>query len=124
MMRVKDQLDRAGVALVAVGSGTPAQARRFVENFNFKGEMYLDQELAAFKAFGLVRGFWKTLGPASLVRGAKTLSQGFHQGLPAGDLWQQGGVFVVGPGNQIHFEHRDRYAGDHADPREVLAACR
>lgn len=124
MMGIKDKLDQAGVALIAIGSGTPAQARSFAKNFNFTGELYLDRELLSFKAFGLARGFWKTLGPASLARGARTLSQGYFQGLSAGDLWQQGGVFILGPGNRIQFEHRDRYAGHHADPQDVLAACR
>lgn len=124
MNTIKDDLDKLGVTLVAIGSGTPSQARDFVEKFNFTGEMYVDKDIGSFKAFGLERGFFKTLGPGSLAKGIKTMGKGFRQGLSAGDLWQQGGVFVLGPGNQLLFEHKDIKAGYHADPKDVLAACR
>jgi hypothetical protein len=35
---------------------------------------------------------------------------------------QQGGTFVLGPGEAMRFEWRDRHAGDHPDLRDVLAA--
>jgi hypothetical protein len=123
LMGIHDRLTEAGVTLIAVGSGSPGQAREFAEKFSFKGEIYVDRDLGSFKAFRLERGITKTLGPSSLIQGVKALGQGFRQGLSAGDLWQQGGVFVIGPGNRMLFEHRDRFAGDHADPKDVLAAC-
>lgn len=124
MMEIKDELSAEGVALVAIGSGTPEQARTFVDHFGFTGEMYVDPDLDAYQAFDLEKGFWKTLGPASISRGLKVMKQGFHQGRSAGALWQQGGVFVVGPGPQMAFKHRDMKAGFHADPGDVVAACR
>jgi hypothetical protein len=121
-MGIKDQLDHAGVALVAIGSGTPQQAQDFAKKFKFEGELYVSQDLSAYKAFYLQRGFCRTLGPKSLWRGVGTLTKGFHQGLKAGDLWQQGGVFVIGPGNQVFFEHIDSYAGENVNLQEVIAA--
>nr|WP_232362734.1 peroxiredoxin-like family protein [Desulfosudis oleivorans] len=122
-MNVKKQLDEMGVALVAVGSGTPEQARVFIEKFKFEGEVYLDPSLAAYNAFRLKRGFWRTLGPCSIGRGFKTMFRGFHQGRKAGDLWQQGGLFVMGPGNQVVFAHRNGRAGKQADLNIVLKAA-
>jgi len=119
-MGIKDQLASAGVALVAVGSGTPEQAGKFVKKFKFKGEMYVDQKLLTYKAFKLVRGLLRTLGPSSLLRGAAAMKKGFRQGRSAGDLWQQGGLFIIGPGPQLDFQHRNRVAGDHADLDAVL----
>jgi len=123
LMQIKPKLDELGVTLVAVGSGTPEQARTFVKKFNYEGEMYANPALSAYKAFGLKRGFWKTLGPSSLVRGFRTMFRGHHQGSSAGDLWQQGGMFVLGPGEQLLFQHRNRSAGDQADLEAVLAAA-
>lgn len=123
MMNIKEELDKEGATLIAIGSGTQEQAVYFRDKFNFTGEVYLDPELHAYKAFGLVRGFFKTLGPASLWQGVKAISKGFHQGLNAGDLWQQGGIFVIGPGNQLLFAYRNPRAGFHADPNQVVAAC-
>lgn len=120
LMDIKDKLDSAGATLVAVGSGTPEQAQKFIKKFKFKGEMYVDQELRTYKAFNLVRGLLRTLGPGALLRGAAAMKKGFRQGRSAGDLWQQGGLFVIGPGRQLDFQHRNRVAGDHADLDAVL----
>lgn len=123
MMDIKDELDKDNVTLIAIGSGTPEQAKFFMEKYNFTGEMYMDPELTSYKAFSLERGFWKTLGPRSLVKGMKAMAHGFFQGLNAGDLWQQGGIFVIGPGNNLLFAYRNSKAGFHANPDEVIAAC-
>jgi hypothetical protein len=121
LMVIKGRLEASGVALVAIGSGSPEGARRFVDKFGFAAEMYVNPDMSAYRAFGLERGIWKTLGPASLVRGIRAMMQGFRQGRPDGDLWQQGGVFVLGPGEALLFQHRNASAGDHADLDAVLA---
>lgn len=123
-MDIKNELDKDKVALIAIGSGTPEQARDFSEQFEFAGELYVDPELRSYKAFGLVRGFWKTLGPSSIAKGIGTMFHGHFQGLSAGDLWQQGGLFVLGPGNRLLFAHRNPKAGFQADLDQVLAVCR
>lgn len=123
LMRISDQLDEMGVTIVAVGSGSPDQAGAFVEKSNFRGELYVDPSLAAYRAFGLKRGFWKTLGPASVVRGFKAMGRGFRQGKTAGDPWQQGGMFVLGPGKRLLFEHRNPSTGKQADLNAVLEAA-
>jgi hypothetical protein len=86
--------------------------------------MYVSRDLAAYKAFELIRGFWRSVGPASLYRGIYAMKKGFRQGSTAGDPWQQGGVFLIGPGDNLFFGHRDRFAGDLADLNQVLAAFR
>lgn len=122
LMKVKKKLDQAHVDLVAIGSGSPAQAKDFVRSFKFKGEMFVDPSLKTYRAFKLKRGLVPTLGPASIKRGLAAMGQGFRQGRSAGDLWQQGGMFVLGPGEQMLFAHRNRFAGDHADLDAVLEA--
>jgi len=123
-MAVKDQLDKAGITLVAVGSGSPDQAKAFVEKFGFTGEIYVNQDLSAYRAFKLVRGIYRSLGPASILRGIGAIKDGFRQSSSAGDLWQQGGVFLLGPGEKLIFEHRDQFAGDLAKLDQVLAAIK
>lgn len=120
-MGMKETFDHAGVNLAAVGSASPHSAREFIKTFHFTGEMYLNRNLSVYKAFGLKRGVTKTLGFSSLIRGIKTMKKGFRQGRAAGDLWQQGGLFVLGPGEQMVFAHRDRFAGDHTDLKKVAS---
>ncbi len=122
-MGIKKQLDKKDISLVAMGSGTHDQANAFVEKYGFTGEMFVSPDLSAYRAFKLVRGLWRSVGPASVYRGIKAITKGFRQGSTAGDPWQQGGVFVLGPGERLLFEHRDQFAGDHADLNEVLAAA-
>jgi len=122
LMGIKEKLDEAGIPLVAIGSGSPEGARHFIEKLHFTGEMFVNQDLSAYRAFKLERGFWKTLGPASLIRGIQAMREGFRQGRMDGDNWQQGGIFVMGPGNKLIFQHRNKFAGDHADLNAVLAA--
>ena len=124
LMGVKDQLDQHGITLVAIGSGSTDQAVSFVNAFGFTGEMYTSRDLAAYRAFRLVRGVWQSLGPASIYRGFQAMKNGFRQGPAAGDPWQQGGAFLLGPGERLRFAHRDRFAGDHADLGALLAAAR
>ena len=120
---MKKQLEGTGVEVVVIGSSTPAQAKTFAENSGFTGEIYVNEDLSAYQAFGLERGFFKTLGPRSIGLGFKAMGQGFRQGRHAGDLWQQGGLFVMGPGNRVAFQHVDRFAGDHVDTGTVVQSC-
>ena len=120
---MKKKFGDDNLVLVAIGSGTCNQGKSFTKKFGFEGELYLDPTLRSYKAFELHRGFWRTLGPGSLLRGMGALKKGFRQGRSAGDLWQQGGMFVIGQGNRISYEHRDSGAGDHVDPNEVSDSC-
>jgi hypothetical protein len=122
-MTIKPRLDAAAVALAAVGSGSVQNARAFVRDFDFNAEMYVDEGLAAYRAFGLHRGVSKTLGFSSLYKGLAAMKKGFRQGPGQGDLWQQDGLFVIGPGDRVHWAHRDRFAGDLADLTGALAAA-
>ncbi|MDA8403570.1 MAG: peroxiredoxin-like family protein [Desulfobacteraceae bacterium] len=119
-MNVKKKLDAAAVGLVAIGSGSPQSAKKFVDDFHFTGEMYVNRDLSVYKAFDLERGITKTVGLSSLIKGVQTMKKGFRQGRSAGDLWQQGGLFVLGPGERLLFAHRDKFAGDHADLQQAL----
>lgn len=123
LMKIKKKIDKTGAVLAAIGSGTPEQAKDFVGSFAFEGEMYVDPSLKVFQAFKLARGFWRTLGPSSLGPGITALKKGFRQGRSAGDLWQQGGVFVIAPGDRVLFEHRNSGASDNADLSAVVKAC-
>lgn len=124
LMSIKGKLDKATVDLVAIGSGSTRSARKFVDDFHFTGDMYVNRNLKVYKAFDLERGIIKTLGLSSLIKGVRTMKKGFRQGKSAGDLWQQGGLFVLGPGDQLLFAHRDQFAGDHADLQKVISKIR
>ncbi|HOJ14323.1 MAG TPA: peroxiredoxin-like family protein [Deltaproteobacteria bacterium] len=123
MMGIRSRLDEAHVGLKAIGSGSAEGARRFVEETGFPGRLYLSRDLAAYRAFRLERGIWKTLSLASVARALEALFEGFRQGRTDGDPWQQGGVFVLGPRDVLLYQYKSAFAGDLPDPDEVLEAA-
>ncbi len=109
-----------GAKVVAIGNGTPAMARDFVQQFELKLPVYTDPSRASFRAAGLKRNFG--IGIATLRKAVGTLRGGFRQGRVQGDPWQQGGLLVIAADGQVLFEHVDAGAGRHVRPEEVLKA--
>jgi len=105
-----------------VGPGKPEHLAHFREATGYKGPLFADPSLATFRAAGLARGWGRTFHPRSLLKGLRAFAAGFRQGARQGDPVQQGGVFVLGPGDRVRYERRDRFAGDHAPTPAVLAA--
>jgi hypothetical protein len=107
-----------------IGNAEPAAIAGFRAATNYEGRLLVDPSLATYRAAGLVHGLTRTFHPRSIVRGFRAFLRGFRQGARRGKPFQQGGVFVLGPGDAVHFEWRDRFAGDHPEMGDVLAALR
>jgi hypothetical protein len=115
-------MHRRGAGLIVVGPGRPEHLKSFREVTRFAGPLYADPSLASFRAAGLAYGWGKTFHPRSLLKGVRAFAVGFRQGVRRGNPVQQGGVFVLGPGDRVGYEWRDRFAGDNAPLSAVLAA--
>jgi hypothetical protein len=111
-----------GAELIVVGNGRPEHAADFREAHDLRFPLFVDPELRAYAAAGLKRGILRTLGPATICAGLRAFRSGFRQGWTQGDPWQEGGVFVIRPGGAVAFAHVSETAGDHPDPRDVIAA--
>jgi len=110
------------VQIVAVGSGTPVMAKAFAQEFDFTGELYVDQSRKVYDALKCKRGLKATLGIKSLGAYKNALSHGFKQGNTQGDGLQLGGTFVLKQGGEVAWLHQEQYAGDHASNEEILDA--
>ena len=111
-----------GAELIVVGSGKPWHAKAFRDELALEFPLYVDPELIAYRAAGLKRSFWRTLGPQNLAGAIKAWSHGQRQHANRGDPWQQGGVFVIGKDGETRLSHINRGSADHADPAKVVAA--
>ncbi len=112
-----------GAELHMIGNGNRHFAKGFRAEFGIASPVWIDTELASYRALHLKRGFFATLGnPSTLRNAARALRTGFRQGRTQGDALQLGGVYVVAPDARIRFEHRSRVAGDHPPLERVLAA--
>jgi hypothetical protein len=121
---IQGELSRLGVGLVVVGNGNATQARDFLADRRLALPLYVDPGLKAYRALGLTRGLGATFNLSAIKHGARALAGGFTQGAVAGDPWQQGGVFLVRPDGTMPYAYRSEGAGDHPDPRDILAAAR
>ena len=116
------EIERRGGTLVVVAPSKVEHIAGFRESTGYKGALFVDPTLRAFKTAGLVRGRASTYHPLAVLQGIRAMAQGFRQVGRHGDIVQQGGTFVLGPGNRVRYEWRDRYAGDNADLDEVVDA--
>jgi hypothetical protein len=107
---------------VVVGCGQPGQIQGLRDATGYDGPVLTDPSLRVFRAAGLAHGWNRTIHPQSVWKGIRAFSRGFRQGPRRGDPVQQGGTFVLGPGDRTRFEWRDRFAGDHPEMDDVLAA--
>ncbi len=116
------EIERRGALVVVVGPAKPEHIAGFREATGYTGPLFADPSARAFKTAGLVHGWASTYHPRAMLKGVRALAQGFRQGARRGDVVQQGGTFVLGPGDRVRFEWRDRFAGDNPDPDEVVKA--
>jgi len=116
------EIERRGGSLVVVGPASPSLIAGFREVTGYAGPLFVDPSCRTFKTAGLVRGWASTYHPRAVLKGMSALARGFRQGGRQGDVIQQGGTFVLGPGDRVRYEWRDRFAGDNADLDAVVSA--
>lgn len=126
-------LKDANVKLALIGCG----ARKFIEPFRratgYKGTLFVDPERELYKKIGCFeKGKADNL---ENVKASRHIKSGFVMGILKstwrgmqyrelqGDVDQQGGEFIFGPGNAIHFKHLDQLPSDHTSINDLLAAA-
>ena len=116
------EIEGRGGLLVVVAPAKPEHIAGFRASTSYRGALFVDPALRAFRTAGLVRGRASTYHPLALLRGIGAMAQGHRQVGRHGDIVQQGGTFVLGPGDRVRYEWRDRYAGHHPNLDEVVKA--
>ncbi|KAI3888091.1 hypothetical protein MKW92_009528 [Papaver armeniacum] len=128
----KSRFDSAGVKLVAVGVGTPENARILAERLPFPMDsLYADPDRKAYDVLGLYYGFGRTFfnrASASVFSRFGALKKVWKnytiKATPdnRSGIFQQGGIFVF-KGKQLLYARKDKGTGDHAPLEEVLNIC-
>ena len=122
MRDVLPEIRRRGAELIIVGNGQPRHAIDFRDTEHVESPLYVDPELHAYAAAGLKRGLRSSLSPGVILRGLRAFGEGKRQGATMGDPWQQGGVFIIRPGNRVDFSYISEEAGDHPSAEAILSA--
>jgi peroxiredoxin len=117
------ELALAGVRTVLVGNGSLEQRADFVARHLLEGAPALvltDPSLGLYRALGLLRSAWATIGPRALVDTARALAAGQPHRAVAGDSTQQGGVLLVDRRSVVRFYRRSRSIADHPPASDLV----
>jgi peroxiredoxin len=119
-----DEIRSRGAEVVAVGTGSVRHAAAFVADENVPFPVLVDDDALAARAASVRRvGFFRLLTDRRSREGAKRARAAGHRIHKAGRrVTQLGATFVIGPGEQVRYEHVDDHSADHAPLDQVLAA--
>jgi peroxiredoxin len=119
-----DEIQGRQSEVVAIGTGNVGYAKRFVEEEHVPFPVLVDDDGEAASAASVrTIGFFKLLFNGKSRPGFRRAREAGHRIHKAGKrVTQLGATFVVGPGEQVRYEHIDEHSADHAPLDDVLAA--
>ncbi|XP_063151294.1 peroxiredoxin-like 2C isoform X1 [Candoia aspera] len=125
----KKFLQDANVRLVVIGQSAHHHIKPFCNLTGYHHEMYVDPGREIYRLLGMKRGEASNSAVHSPHVKSNLLSGSIKSmwramASPAfdfqGDPAQQGGTFILGPGNEIHFVYLDQNRLDHVPINTVL----
>ena len=115
-----------GIRTVLIGNGPPASIEDFIERFLLVAKpvtVVTDPQLESFRAAGLVRSWWATIGPRALWDFARETGRGHLNRRVDGDARQQGGTLLVDNKGQLVWYHRNESMGGYPSTVDVVDAA-
>jgi len=119
-------IDKAKINVIVIGCGAPVVMEELQKEVKYKGVMYTDPERKIYSALSLKDSFVLSSSNSkyldtSVVPGLWwSVKKGFRWGLKPGNPSQQGGEFVLGPGDVCHYMYVSQNPTDHADLEDLL----
>ena len=122
MRTLKSELDRRGVAVVAISFADPAKLASYQERQRWPFKLFADPERRAYAAFNLKRLSWfRVFSPATLAGYLKLSRRGMkREGYGGDDIYQSGGDFLVDRSGTILFAYRGQGPADRPAPARLL----
>lgn len=120
--KLAPRLQQCGdVTLALIGNGSVDQAKDFVNEMGWKGDIFTDPSRRTYAALQFAAGVGVTFNLQALGKTIKSVWEGNSQTLSRipTDAFQQGGAILVDPKGMITLFHRDAFAGDHVDIDEL-----
>ena len=114
-------IDALGARVIAVGTGSAAQARRLMEG-GIPFACLVDPEARTHEALGLGRVSWRTiLAPATYVNYWRAWRRGARQGRITGDPRRLSGVAIIDAAGRLRWRYAARTIGDYPPIERVIA---
>ncbi|XP_063770827.1 peroxiredoxin-like 2C isoform X2 [Pseudophryne corroboree] len=124
----KSFLEKADVRLIVIGQSSYLHIQQFCSLTGYPHEMYVNTDRDIYTKLGMKKGETSTSSGSphvksnfisgsikSIWRAIKSPAFDFQ-----GDPAQQGGSVIVGPGNRVHFLHRDMNRYNHVPISSLL----
>ncbi|KAI0707772.1 AhpC/TSA antioxidant enzyme-domain-containing protein [Earliella scabrosa] len=131
----KDALEQANIRLVVIGCGDWKVINSYCKNTDFQGSMFADPSRALYTTFGMVESLEMTpagqekrsyLGRSyigNVVKSIWTASKTPTLIGKQGNISQNGGEFIFGPGETCTFASRMRHTEDHVEVDDLMKAA-
>jgi hypothetical protein len=101
----------------------PAEAGEFCRRQRLPFRCLSDPARTIYRAYGLRRGSAnEVMGPATVMAGLRAAARGYFPSVPVQDVYQLGGVFLIGTDGEVRYTHYPRHAGDHPPPGAIRRA--
>ena len=124
MREAHPAIEALGARVVAVGTGSAAQARHLMDT-GTPFPCLVDAEQRLYRALGLRRVALRTLvDPATYLNYWRAWRRGARQGSVTGDPRQLSGVALLDADGRLRWRHVSRTIGDYPPLPDVLAALR
>jgi hypothetical protein len=119
----KATIDQAGIQVVLVSLGTPAEAESFRKRYGVPFPIISDPEKRLYHAYGLKRaGLMQVFSPGLLHKGLLAAGEGHLPGIPQGDPMQMPGTFVINQEGRFLLRHFSRDAADYLPIASIINA--
>ena len=117
-------IEALGARVIAVGTGSAAQARHLMDS-GTPFPCLVDADMRLYRALGLRRvGLSTVLDPATYLNYWRAWRRGARQGDVTGDPRQLSGVALLDADGRLRWRHVSRTIGDYPPLPDVLAALR
>jgi peroxiredoxin len=116
-----DDIKDRGAEVVAIGTGDQRYAAAFVDDEDVPFPVLVDDDGVAARAASVRKASPLGLFDPRSFPGARRATRAGHRIHKSGKrVTQLGATFVVGPGDDVHYEHLDAHTADHAPLDAVL----
>lgn len=121
----REGFEEAGVDIVMIGPGTPAEAAAFAGKLGLRDSVMTDPERTAYRAYGLAEASARSLlDPRVIAGGVRAAARGFLPRTSSGNPLQLQGQFLIDRDGIIRSATRPRLMSDIPSATALLADAR
>jgi hypothetical protein len=121
----REEIEAAGLRIVAVGIGRPEHARRFGGRLAPGVDCVTHEEPELHATFGIEQGnLLRLVAPDAIAAGAQAATRGHTQGTATGDTRRLTATFIVDAAGIVRYAYYGKHAGDHPDLPTVVRRWR